>query len=120
MSHLLLLFLAICSSDHAGPMPGARAQSKLPIEIVTGNRQTSSHVCTQPQTHAFRSGLEPGTNVGAGCSCHATGLTIFARLVFLCILSGHGPVARFTVLILVTASTRALFSCDEVSLTTPP
>src|SRR5271157_5355868 len=33
----------------------------------------SSHVCTQPQTHAFRSGFKPGTNVGAGCSCHPTG-----------------------------------------------
>src|SRR5579864_316616 len=54
-------------------MPGARAQSKLPIEIVAGNRRTSSHVCTQPQTHAFRSGFKPGTNVGAGCSCHPTG-----------------------------------------------
>ena len=73
MSHLLLPFLAICSSDHAGRMPGARTQSKLPIEIVAGNRQTSSHVCTQPQTHAFRSGFKPGTNVGAGCSCHPTG-----------------------------------------------
>jgi hypothetical protein len=61
-----------CSSDHAGRMPGARAQSKLPIEIVVGNRQTSSHVCTQPQTHASRSGFQPGTNVGAGCSCHPT------------------------------------------------
>src|SRR5450432_2634277 len=54
-------------------MPGARTQSKLPIEIVAGNRQPSSHVCTQPQTHAFRSGFKPGTNVGAGCSCHPTG-----------------------------------------------
>jgi transposase len=73
VSHLLLPFLAICSSDHAGRMPGARTQSKLPIEIVAGNRQPSSHVCTQPQTHAFRSGFKPGTNVGAGCSCHPTG-----------------------------------------------
>jgi hypothetical protein len=37
VSHLLLLFLAICSSDHAGRMPGERTQSKLPIEIVAGN-----------------------------------------------------------------------------------
>jgi len=73
VSHLLLLFLAICSSDCAGRMPGARTQSKLPIEIVAENRQTSSHVCTQPQTHAFRSGSESDTNVGAGCSCHPTG-----------------------------------------------
>src|SRR6201998_1951284 len=62
-----------CSSDHAGRMPGARTQSKLPIEIVAGNRRTSSHVCTQPQTHASRSGFLPGTNVGAACSCHPTG-----------------------------------------------
>jgi len=71
--HLLLPFLAICSSDHAGRMPGARTQSKFPIEIVAGNRQPSSHVCTQPQTHAFRSGFKPGTNVGAGFSCHPIG-----------------------------------------------
>jgi hypothetical protein len=70
VSHLLLLFLA-CSSDCAGRMPGAQTQSKLPIEIVAENRQTSSHVCKQPQTHAFRSGFE-GANVGAGCSCHPT------------------------------------------------
>jgi hypothetical protein len=71
-------------------MPGARTQSKLPIEIVAGNRQPSSHVCTQPQTHAYRSGFKPGTNVGAGCSCHPTGYTIIARLAFLYILSGQG------------------------------
>jgi hypothetical protein len=74
VSHLLLPFLAICSSDLAGRMPGARTQSKqLPIEIVAGNRQTSSRVCTQPQTQTFRSGFESSTNVGAGCSCHPTG-----------------------------------------------
>jgi hypothetical protein len=54
-AHLLLPFLAICSSDHAGRMPGARTQSKLPIEIVVENRQTSSHVCTQPQTRSLAS-----------------------------------------------------------------
>ncbi len=70
VSHLLLLFLAICSSVEAARMPGARKQSKLPIEIVAGNQQASSHVCTQPQTHAFRPGFTPSTNVGAGCSCH--------------------------------------------------
>jgi hypothetical protein len=69
-------------------MPGARTQNKLPIEIVAGNWQTSSHVCTQPQTHASRPGFKPGTNVGAGCSCHPTGYTIIARLAFLYILSG--------------------------------
>jgi hypothetical protein len=72
-SHLLLPFLAICSSDHAGRMPGARTQSKLPIEIVVDNRQTSSHISTQPQTHASPSGFTLSTNVGAGCSCHPTG-----------------------------------------------
>ena len=69
-SHLLLPFLIMCSSDMPVGCPGARTQSKLPIEIVVGNRQTSSHVCTQPQTHAYRSGFQPGTNVGAACSCH--------------------------------------------------
>lgn len=41
VSHLLLPFLAICSSHQAGRMPGVRTQNKLPIEIVAGNRQTS-------------------------------------------------------------------------------
>jgi hypothetical protein len=50
-------------------MPGARKQGKLPIEIAAGNRQASSNVCTQPQTHAFRPGFMSSTNVGAGCSC---------------------------------------------------
>ena len=76
-------------------MPGVRTQSKLPIEIVAGNRLTSSHVCTQPQTHAFRSGFQPGTNVGAGCSCHPTGTNIIARLAFLYILSGQGQLHAF-------------------------
>jgi hypothetical protein len=53
--------------------PWARTKSKLPIDIVAGNRQPSSHVCTQPQTHAFRSGFKSSTNVGAGCSYHPTG-----------------------------------------------
>ena len=69
---------------------------QTPNRIVVGNRQTSSHVCTQPQTHAFRSGFKSSTNVGAGCNCHPTGSTIIAQLVFLYILSGPGrPVARF-------------------------
>src|SRR5450631_3172531 len=33
-------------------------------------------------------GLQTGTNVGAGCSCHPTGSPIIARLAFLYILSG--------------------------------
>jgi hypothetical protein len=46
--------------------------------------------------------LEPGTNVGAGCSCHPTGFTIIARLAFLYILSGpRRPVARLRVQILM-------------------
>ena len=76
-------------------MLGARTQSKLPIEIVAENRQPSSHVCTQPQTHAYRSGFKPGTNVGAGCSCHPTGYTIIARLPFLHILSGQGQLHAY-------------------------
>lgn len=67
-------------------MPGARNQSKLPIEIAAGNRQTSLYVCTPTQTHALRSSFQPGTNVGAGCSCYPTGFTIIARLAFLHIL----------------------------------
>ena len=54
------LFLRGCRSD-----AWARKQSKLPIEIVVGNQQASSHVCTQPQAHAFRPGFTPSTNVGA-------------------------------------------------------
>jgi hypothetical protein len=76
-------------------MPGARTQSKLPIEIVAEYRQPSSHVCTQPQTHAYRSGFKPGTNVGAGCSCHPTGPTIIARFAFLYILSGQGQLHAY-------------------------
>jgi hypothetical protein len=96
VSHLLLLFLAICPSGDAGRMPGARNQSKLPIEIVAGNRQASSHVCTQPQTHVYRSGFVLSTNVGAGCSCHPTGIRdIFARLAFLCTLSGQGQLHAY-------------------------
>ena len=49
LGHLLLRL--------AGRTPGARTQSKLPVEIAAGNRQTSSYVCTQPQTHALRSGF---------------------------------------------------------------
>jgi hypothetical protein len=71
--HKLNLRYGLSESSTANGLPGARTQSKLPIEIAAGNRRTSSHVCTQPQTHAFRSGFEPGTNVGAGCSCHPTG-----------------------------------------------
>ena len=100
MSHLLLLFLGICSSDHAGRTPGARTQIKLPIEIVAENRRTSSHVCTQPQTHALRSGFEPGTNVGAGCSCHPTGWEYHrSARVPLHPVWPRWPVARFTGLI---------------------
>ena len=47
-------------------------QSKLPIEIVVENRQTSSPVCTEPQTHACRSGFEPCTN-GLGARSNAMG-----------------------------------------------
>jgi hypothetical protein len=104
-SHLLLPFLAICSSDHVGRMPGARAQNKLPIEIVVGNRQTSSHVCTQPQTHASRSGFKPGTNVGAGCSCHSTGSHHHRSTRVPLHPVGPKPVARFAGLI------REDFSC---------
>ena len=77
------------------PGRGHRANSQR--EIVAGNRETSSNFCTQPQTHAFRSGSEPGTNVGAGSSCHPTVFTIITRLAFLYILFGQdGPVARFS------------------------
>ena len=87
-----------CSSDHAGRMPGARAQSKLPIEIVE-NRQTSSHVCTQPQTHAYRSGFQPGTNVGAGCSCHPASSNHHRSTRVPLDPVWPGPVARLLVLI---------------------
>jgi hypothetical protein len=69
-------------------MPGARKQSKLPIDIGAGNRQTSSQVCTQTQTHAFR----PGFNrAPMSARAVAEGIrNIFARLAFLYILSGQG------------------------------
>jgi hypothetical protein len=97
VSHLLLLFLAICSSDHAGRMPGAPTQSKLPIEIVAGDRQPSSHVCTQPQTHASRSGFKSSTDVGAGCSCHPTGCEYHPSTRVPLHPVWPRPVARFSV-----------------------
>src|ERR1035437_9932215 len=115
VSHLLLPFLAICSSDHAGRMPGARTQSKLPIEIVDGNRQTSSHVCTQPQTHAFRSGFKPGTNVGAGCNCHPTGCKYHRSTRVPLHPVWPRPVARFRVLILGGL----LYAIDSTSVCGP-
>jgi hypothetical protein len=45
--------------------------------------------------HAYRSGFKPGTNVGAGCSCHPTGPTIIARFAFLYILSGQGQLHAY-------------------------
>src|ERR1700761_770498 len=58
VSHLLLSFLAICSSHHAYRMPGAGTQSNLPIEIVVGNRQPLSHVCTQTPDPRLSIGLQ--------------------------------------------------------------
>jgi hypothetical protein len=65
LGHLLL---RSCRSDARGA-----DTEQTPNRDRRRNRRTSSHVCTQPQTHALRSGFEPGTNVGAGCSCHPTG-----------------------------------------------
>lgn len=45
-------------------------QSKLPIENVVP-RTSSSHICTQPRAHGYRSGSTLSTKVGAGCSCHS-------------------------------------------------
>jgi hypothetical protein len=89
LGHLLL---RSCRSDARGAdseQTPNRDRRRKPANVITRLYAT--------QTHAFRSGLEPGTNVGAGCSCHPTGFTIIARLAFLYILSGReGPVARLS------------------------
>jgi hypothetical protein len=94
-SHLLLPFLAICSSDHAGRMPGARTQSKLPIEIVAGNRQTSSHVYATPRPTLYGRASNRAPMSARAVAVIRPAPSIIARLAFLCILSGPRPVARF-------------------------
>jgi hypothetical protein len=80
-------------------MPGARTQSKLPIEIVAGNRQPSSHVCTQPQTHAYRSGFKPAPMSARAVAVIRPAANIIAPLAFLYILSGPGQSHAFEGLI---------------------
>src|SRR5882757_4607215 len=53
----------------------------------------------KPQTHAFRSGFKPGTNVGAGCSCHPTGCEYHRSTRVPLHPVWPGPVARLAVLI---------------------
>jgi hypothetical protein len=53
VSHVLLLFLATCSSDHAARTPGARAQSKLPIEIVAGTAERHHTSVRNPRPTLF-------------------------------------------------------------------
>jgi hypothetical protein len=53
-------------------------------------------------------GLQTGTNVGAGCSCHPTGFTIIARLAFVYILSGQGQLHAFRDRLNVPAERRAI------------
>jgi hypothetical protein len=75
------------------PGRGHRANSQSRSSPKPTNVITRLYANPDPR---FSIGLRIGTNVGAGCSCHPTGPTIFARLVFLCTLSGQeGPVARF-------------------------
>jgi hypothetical protein len=72
-------------------------QSKLPIEIAA-RRQSSSHICTQPRTHAFRRALE-APMLARAVAVTRPALTMIARLAFLHILSGQRPVARFPLVI---------------------
>jgi hypothetical protein len=56
----------------------------------------------------------------AGCSCRRFQRNHFLPNTRSSRPCWDHPIQCFSVLILVTASTRALFSRDEVSLTTPP
>ena len=90
VSHLLLPFLAICSSDHAGRMPGARTLSKLPIEIVAETDERHHTSGTQPQTHALGRALNRAPMSARAVAVIRPAATIIARLAFLYILSGRG------------------------------
>jgi len=82
LGHLLLRY--------AGRMPGARAQSKLPIEIVVGNdkRHHTSVRNPRPTLHGRASNRAPMSARAVAVIQPAP--PIIARLAFLCILSGQG------------------------------
>src|SRR6267142_217147 len=66
----------------------ANSQSRSPL-----NEQASSHICTQPRTHAYRRALEAPMSARAVAVTRPAS-TMVARLAFLHILSGQRPVAR--------------------------
>jgi hypothetical protein len=108
---------------HAGRVPRARMQSKLPIEIAA-RRRSSSHICTQPRTHAFRRALEAPMSARA-VAVTRPAPTMIAPLAFLRILSGQRPVARLSVPIhLCTLLVQTTLSCHaeryESEFLTPP
>lgn len=90
----------LCHANlRAGRAPGARAQSRLPIEIAGPKTVVITYLYATPDP---RFSTDSGsTNVGAGCSCHSASTNIIARIAFLPILSDQRPVARFSALIRV-------------------
>jgi hypothetical protein len=93
---------------HAGQVPRARMQNKLPIEIAA-RRRSSSHICTQPRTHAFRRALKAPMSARAVAVTQPAS-TMIARLAFLRILSGQRPVARLPLQI------RSVSMCKSASV----
>ena len=71
----------------------ANSQSRSPLD-----ERSSSHICTQPRTHAFRRALEAPMSARA-VAVTPPALPMIARLAFLRILSGQRPVARLPGLI---------------------
>jgi hypothetical protein len=55
-------------------MPKARIKSKLPIEIVAQRTHVITHLYATPDPRLSVGLSVSSTNVGAGCSCHSTGV----------------------------------------------
>src|SRR5271168_5449167 len=69
----------------------ANSQSRSPLD-----EQASSHICTQPRTHASRRAPKAPMSARAVAVTRPAS-TMIARLAFLHILSGVGPVARLSI-----------------------
>jgi hypothetical protein len=80
-------------------MPEARIKSKLPIEIVVKADERHHTSVRKPRTHAYRRASIPSTNVGAGGSCHPTGVQHHLSPRVPLHPVWQTPVARFSVLI---------------------
>ena len=64
-----------------------RRESKQTPNRDRRRQRTSSQNCTRPRTQAYQRASILGTNVGAGCSYHPTGVHIISGRAFLPILS---------------------------------